>query len=40
MALLKIARMGHPILTQTALPIDDPASERVRRRRRSTSRCG
>jgi peptide deformylase len=31
MALLKIARMGHPILTQTALPIDDPASERVRR---------
>jgi peptide deformylase len=31
MALLKIARMGHPILTQTALPIDDPTSERVRR---------
>jgi peptide deformylase len=31
MALLKIARMGHPILTQTALPVDDPTSERVRR---------
>jgi peptide deformylase len=31
MALLKIARMGHPILTQTALPVDDPSSERVRR---------
>jgi peptide deformylase len=31
MALLKIARMGHPILTQTAQPVDDPGSEQVRR---------
>jgi peptide deformylase len=31
MALLKIARMGHPVLTETALPVDDPTSERVRR---------
>jgi peptide deformylase len=31
MALLKIARMGHPILTRTALPVEDPTSEHVRR---------
>jgi peptide deformylase len=31
MALLKIARMGHPVLTQTAQPVDDPGSEQVRR---------
>jgi peptide deformylase len=31
MALLKIARMGHPILIQTAQPVDDPGSEQVRR---------
>ncbi len=31
MALLKIARMGHPVLIETALPVDDPTSERVRR---------
>lgn len=31
MALLKIARMGHPILTQVAQPVDDPTSLPVRR---------
>ena len=31
MALLKIARMGHPILAQVARPIDDPGAEQVRR---------
>lgn len=31
MALLKIARMGHPVLTRTARPVDDPGSEEVRR---------
>jgi peptide deformylase len=31
MALLKIARMGHPVLTRTAGPVEDPGSEEVRR---------
>lgn len=31
MALLKIARMGHPVLARAALPIEDPTSEQVRR---------
>lgn len=31
MALLKIARMGHPVLTRVAEAIDDPTAERVRR---------
>ena len=31
MALLKIARMGHPVLARTARPIDDPGAEEVRR---------
>jgi peptide deformylase len=31
MALLKIARMGHPILTQVAQPVDDPTSLPIRR---------
>jgi len=31
MALLKIARMGHPILTRTAQPVDDPGAEQVQR---------
>ena len=31
MALLKIARMGHPILNRIALPVDDPGSEDMRR---------
>jgi peptide deformylase len=31
MALLKIARMGHPVLARTARPVDDPGSEQVRR---------
>jgi peptide deformylase len=31
MALLKIARMGHPILVQTARPVEDPDSDQVRR---------
>jgi peptide deformylase len=31
MALLKIARMGHPILTQIARPVDDPDSLPIRR---------
>jgi len=31
MALLKIARMGHPVLTQVAEPVDDPTTPSVRR---------
>jgi peptide deformylase len=31
MALLKIARMGHPVLNETAQPVDDPGAEEVRR---------
>ena len=31
MALLKIARMGHPVLRQRAEPFEDPSSETVRR---------
>lgn len=31
MTLLKIARMGHPVLTRVAQPVDDPTSEQVRR---------
>jgi peptide deformylase len=31
MAILKIARMGHPILVQSAHPIDDPSAPAVRR---------
>ena len=31
MALLKIARMGHPVLTRTAHPVEDPTAEPVRR---------
>ena len=31
MPILKIARMGHPILTQIARPVDDPTSLPIRR---------
>jgi peptide deformylase len=31
MALLKIARMGHPVLTRIARPLEDPTAEAVRR---------
>lgn len=31
MALLKIARMGHPVLIRTAQPVDDPGCEQVHR---------
>ncbi len=31
MALLKIARMGHPVLLRPAAPIEDPTAERVHR---------
>jgi len=31
MALLKIARMGHPVLLRPAAPIEDPTAEPVRR---------
>lgn len=31
MALLKIARMGHPVLVTPAAPVDDPSAERVQR---------
>jgi peptide deformylase len=31
MAILKIARMGHPVLVQRAQPIEDPSAEEVRR---------
>ncbi len=30
MAILKIARMGHPVLRQTATPVEDPAAPRIR----------
>ena len=30
MALLKIARMGHPVLRQRAAPVDDPTADGVR----------
>jgi peptide deformylase len=30
MALLKIARMGHPVLSQAARPVADPCSQQVR----------
>ncbi len=31
MAILKIARMGHPVLKRVAQPIDDPGAPEVRR---------
>lgn len=31
MAILKIARMGHPVLNQRAAPVDDPTSPAVKR---------
>lgn len=31
MAILKIARMGHPVLLQRAEPVEDPASPEIRR---------
>ena len=31
MAILKIARMGHPVLLQKALPVEDPSSPEIRR---------
>ena len=31
MAILKIARMGHPVLSRPALPVDDPASPAIAR---------
>jgi peptide deformylase len=31
MSLLKIARMGHPVLTQRADPVDDPGAPEIRR---------
>jgi peptide deformylase len=31
MSLLKIARMGHPVLTQVAAPVDDPGAPEIRR---------
>jgi peptide deformylase len=31
MALLKIARMGHPVLTQPCQPVDDPGAPEIRR---------
>ena len=31
MAILKIARMGHPVLTSKAMKVDDPTSSSVRR---------
>ena len=31
MAILKIARMGHPVLVRRAQPIEDPSAEQVRR---------
>ncbi len=30
MAILKIARMGHPVLRQAAKPVDDPAAPQIR----------
>jgi peptide deformylase len=31
MAILKIARMGHPVLLRRAAPVDDPAAPEIRR---------
>ena len=31
MAILKIARMGHPVLRQVASPIDDPGAPEISR---------
>lgn len=31
MAILKIARMGHPVLLQRAAPVDDPGAPEIRR---------
>src|SRR6201994_3306149 len=31
MAILKIARMGHPVLTQVAKPVPDPTAPEIRR---------
>ena len=31
MAILKIARMGHPVLTQRAEPVGDPGAPEIRR---------
>jgi peptide deformylase len=31
MAILKIARMGHPVLAHAARPVEDPGAEPVRR---------
>jgi peptide deformylase len=31
MALLKIARMGHPVLLQTAAPVENPGASEIRR---------
>jgi peptide deformylase len=31
MAILKIARMGHPVLLQRAAPVDDPTAPEIRR---------
>ena len=31
MAILKIARMGHPVLTSPAGPVDDPTASAIRR---------
>lgn len=31
MAILKIARMGHPVLAGTAAPVDDPTAPQIRR---------
>ena len=31
MAILKIARMGHPVLGRPALPVDDPAAPAIAR---------
>ena len=31
MAILKIARMGHPVLTQVCLPVPDPGAPEIRR---------
>ncbi len=31
MAILKIARMGHPVLLQRADPVEDPTAPEIRR---------
>ena len=31
MAILKIARMGHPVLLQSAAPVADPTAPEIRR---------